>query len=42
MIRKAALEQLSAANSGSNLSQTMWLKAEIADAESRLAANQGT
>jgi alkyl sulfatase BDS1-like metallo-beta-lactamase superfamily hydrolase len=40
-IRKAALEQLAAANPGSNLSQTMWLKAEIADAEGRLAANQG-
>jgi len=41
MVRKAALEQLSAANSGANLSQTMWLKAEIADAESRLGASQG-
>lgn len=39
--KKAALEQLAAANPGSNLSQTMWLKAEIAEAESRLAAGQG-
>ena len=39
-VRKAALEQLAAASSGSNLSETMWLKAEIADVDSRLAANQ--
>lgn len=38
--RKAALDSLAAANPGSNLSQTMWLKAEIADTESRLAAGQ--
>jgi alkyl sulfatase BDS1-like metallo-beta-lactamase superfamily hydrolase len=39
-VRKAALEQLAAASSGSNLSETMWLKAEIADVDSGLAANQ--
>jgi len=40
-VRKAALEYLAAAAPGTNLSQTMWLKVEIADAESRLGANQG-
>ena len=39
-VRKAALEHLAAANPGSNLSQTMWLKAEITDVDSRLAASQ--
>ncbi|MCI4592359.1 MBL fold metallo-hydrolase [Sphingobium sp. BYY-5] len=36
-VKKAALEQLLAASGGANLSETMWLKAEIADAEARLA-----
>jgi alkyl sulfatase BDS1-like metallo-beta-lactamase superfamily hydrolase len=36
--KKAALEQLAAASSGSNLSETMWLKAEIADADAQLTA----
>ena len=40
-VRKIALEQLTAAADGSNLSETMWLKAEIADAERRLAAAPG-
>ncbi|MFD2430184.1 alkyl sulfatase dimerization domain-containing protein [Sphingobium scionense] len=35
-IKKAALEQLLARSGGTNLSETMWLKAEIADAEKRL------
>ncbi|MDF0545307.1 MBL fold metallo-hydrolase [Sphingobium sp. H39-3-25] len=35
-VKKAALEQLLAASGGTNLSETMWLKAEIADAEKRL------
>ena len=39
-VRKAALEHLAAANPGSNLSQTMWLKAEITDVDGRLAASQ--
>jgi len=34
-VRKAALEYL-AAGAGSNLSETMWLKAEIADADAQL------
>jgi alkyl sulfatase BDS1-like metallo-beta-lactamase superfamily hydrolase len=37
-VRKAALEALAAASSGKNLSETMWLKAEIADADAKLAA----
>jgi alkyl sulfatase BDS1-like metallo-beta-lactamase superfamily hydrolase len=37
-VRQAALEKLAATAPGTNLSETMWLKAEIADAESRLAA----
>jgi alkyl sulfatase BDS1-like metallo-beta-lactamase superfamily hydrolase len=41
-VRKAALEHLVAAAPGTNLSQTMWLKAEIADVDGRLAANQST
>ena len=36
-VKKAALEQLLAASGSSNLSETMWLKAEIADAEKRLS-----
>ena len=35
-VKKAALEQLLAASGGSNLSETMWLKSEIMDAEARL------
>jgi alkyl sulfatase BDS1-like metallo-beta-lactamase superfamily hydrolase len=38
-VRKAALEQLAATAGGSNLSETMWLKAEIADAEARMGAS---
>jgi alkyl sulfatase BDS1-like metallo-beta-lactamase superfamily hydrolase len=41
-VRKAALEHLAAVAPGTNLSQTMWLKAEIADVDARLAANQST
>ncbi|MEG3143716.1 MBL fold metallo-hydrolase [Sphingomonas sp. RT2P30] len=37
-VRKAALESLAAASSGKNLSETMWLKAEIADVDVKLAA----
>ncbi len=37
-VKKAALEALLKAGGGSNLSETMWLKAEIADAETRLAS----
>jgi alkyl sulfatase BDS1-like metallo-beta-lactamase superfamily hydrolase len=37
-VRKTALEALAAASSGKNLSETMWLKAEIADTEAKLAA----
>jgi alkyl sulfatase BDS1-like metallo-beta-lactamase superfamily hydrolase len=36
-VKKTALEQLLAASGGTNLSETMWLKAEIADAEKRLS-----
>jgi glyoxylase-like metal-dependent hydrolase (beta-lactamase superfamily II) len=36
--KKAALERLAAASGGSNLSETMWLKAEIADADALLGA----
>lgn len=36
-VKKAACEHLLAASGGSNLSETMWLKSEIADAERRLA-----
>jgi glyoxylase-like metal-dependent hydrolase (beta-lactamase superfamily II) len=36
-VKKAALEHLLAASGGSNLSETMWLKAEIAAAEGKLA-----
>lgn len=35
-VKKAALENLLAASGGSNLSETMWLRSEIADAEQRL------
>lgn len=37
-VKKAAHEALLAASGGSNLSETMWLKAEIAAAEAKLAA----
>lgn len=37
-VRKAAHEHLLALSGGTNLSETMWLKAEIADAEKRLSA----
>jgi alkyl sulfatase BDS1-like metallo-beta-lactamase superfamily hydrolase len=37
-LRKAALEQLAATAGTRNLSETMWLKAEIAATEARLAA----
>ncbi|NML05737.1 MBL fold metallo-hydrolase [Sphingomonas sp. G-3-2-10] len=37
VVKKAALEQLLAKSGGSNLSETMWLKAEIAAAEGKLA-----
>jgi len=37
-VRKAALERLAADAGGSNLSETMWLKAEIADADAKLGA----
>jgi alkyl sulfatase BDS1-like metallo-beta-lactamase superfamily hydrolase len=40
IVRKAALEQLAAAAGGTNLSETMWLKAEISETETRLTANQ--
>lgn len=36
-VRKAALERVAATAAGSNLSETMWLKAEIADADAKLA-----
>ena len=36
-VKKSALEQLLAASGGSNLSETMWLKSEIAIAEGALA-----
>ncbi len=35
-VRKAALEALAATTSGKNLSETMWLKAELADTDSKL------
>ncbi len=35
-VKKTALEHLLLASGGSNLSETMWLKSEIADAERRL------
>jgi alkyl sulfatase BDS1-like metallo-beta-lactamase superfamily hydrolase len=38
-VRKAALEVLAAKAPGTNLSETMWLKAEIADADKRLTTN---
>lgn len=37
-VKKAALERLAATSAGSNLSETMWLKAEIADADARLTS----
>lgn len=37
-VRKAALEALTVTTSGKNLSETMWLKAEIADVDAKLAA----
>ncbi|OAN59355.1 MULTISPECIES: MBL fold metallo-hydrolase [unclassified Sphingobium] len=37
-VKKTALEQLLAASGGTNLSETMWLKAEIAEVEKRLAS----
>jgi alkyl sulfatase BDS1-like metallo-beta-lactamase superfamily hydrolase len=37
-VRKAALEALAAASPGTNLSETMWLKAEIAGTDVKLAA----
>jgi alkyl sulfatase BDS1-like metallo-beta-lactamase superfamily hydrolase len=37
-VRKAALEALAAASPGTNLSETMWLKAEIAGTDAKLAA----
>jgi glyoxylase-like metal-dependent hydrolase (beta-lactamase superfamily II) len=40
-VKKAALELLAKASGGSNLSETMWLKSEIADVETRLAAVAG-
>ncbi len=40
-VRKAALEHLAATSAGSNLSETMWLKAEIADADARLTTGLG-
>lgn len=36
-VKKAALEQLLAASGGSNLSETMWLRSEIAETEAKLA-----
>lgn len=36
-VKKTALEHLLTASGGTNLSETMWLKAEIADAEKRLS-----
>lgn len=38
-VKKQALEQLLAASGGSNLSETMWLKSEIAAAEAALGGN---
>ena len=35
-VKKTALEHLLLASGSSNLSETMWLKSEIADAERRL------
>jgi alkyl sulfatase BDS1-like metallo-beta-lactamase superfamily hydrolase len=37
-VKKTALEHLLVASGGSNLSETMWLKSEIADADNRLSA----
>lgn len=37
VVKRSALERLLAQSGGSNLSETMWLKAEIADADSKLA-----
>jgi len=37
-VKKAALECLAATSAGSNLSETMWLKAEIADADARITS----
>ena len=41
-VRKEALARLLEAGGGSNLSETMWLKAELADVESRLAPQEAT
>lgn len=38
-VRKAALEQLLAASGSTNLSETMWLKAEIAETHKRLTSH---
>ncbi|MBV2151155.1 MBL fold metallo-hydrolase [Sphingobium sp. AS12] len=38
-VRKSALEQLLAASGSTNLSETMWLKAEIAETDKRLASH---
>lgn len=40
-VKKAALQVLLAESGGQNLSETMWLKSEIAGAEAALAARQG-
>jgi len=37
VVKKAALENLLAASGGSNLSETMWLRSEIAEADQKLA-----
>lgn len=37
-VKEAALERLMAISGGQNLSETMWLRAEIAEVEARLAA----
>lgn len=37
-VRKTALEALAAAGTAANLSETMWLNAEMTDADARLAA----
>jgi glyoxylase-like metal-dependent hydrolase (beta-lactamase superfamily II) len=39
-VKKDALQTLLAASGGSNLSETMWLRSEITEAEAALAANQ--
>jgi alkyl sulfatase BDS1-like metallo-beta-lactamase superfamily hydrolase len=37
VVKKAALEALLAASGGKNLSETMWLKSEIAETEAKIA-----